>query len=171
MAHPLTFPALGFLALAGVGLGLHLGNASVSEINPLYFQEPPTRFHSDLAAYQSPASTGYSARADAASRLELGTGCIGCRTYPEEYFPRRDPAVESAYESGPSEQAPVQLAVAESEPDPDLMKRQADLDRLQRYSSYAVQAVEAQEREPIPATASAEAEATAIQGDEVAPAD
>jgi hypothetical protein len=48
MAHPLTVPTIGVLALAGAGLGLYLGNSAISEINPLYFTDPPSRFHADL---------------------------------------------------------------------------------------------------------------------------
>jgi hypothetical protein len=167
MAHSLTLPTIGVLALAGAGLGLHLGKQSISEINPIYFQEPPTRFHSDLSPYRSADSGGYVARMDMASPLQLGTGCVGCRTYPEEYFPQRDPMVDRAIE-GVSDEAPlVQPAVAETAPDPDLIRRQSELERLQRYAAFAIGA----EEEEAAAAAPADGEATAIQGEEVASAD
>jgi hypothetical protein len=40
MPHPLTLPALGIAALAGAAVGVYLGEQSVAEINPFYFQGP-----------------------------------------------------------------------------------------------------------------------------------
>jgi hypothetical protein len=166
MAHPLTLPTIGVLALSGAALGLHLGREAISEINPIYFQEPATRFHADLSPYQSQSPASYAPRMDMGSPLELGAGCIGCRTYPEEYFPQRDPAVIRVIEGASEQQPELQLAVAEAEPDPELIQRQSDLERLQRYAAFAVSA-----EQEAPAAAPADGEATAIQSEEVAAAE
>lgn len=167
MPNPLTLTTLGILSVAGAALGIHLGNTSVSEINPIYFKEPSTRFHSDLSPYRSQAEASSVAWADAGTRTELGTGCIGCRTYPEEYFPQRDPMVDQLVEGAPEEQAAVSHAVAEAMPDTDLLERQADLERLQRYARFSITADE-EALATLGQTASApiQDEASAIQGDE-----
>jgi hypothetical protein len=166
MANFWTVATVGILTTAGAALGIHLGNTSVSEIDPIYFQKPETRFHSDLSPYRREASGNYVAWTDNAGRAELGTGCVGCRTYPEEYFPQRDAIIESAVEGVPEETPAVELAVAETMPDADLVERQADPDRLQRYARFSVTAEDAP-----PAYAPTDSEASAIQGDEVAAAD
>jgi hypothetical protein len=163
MAYSMTVPTIGVLALGGAALGMHLGEISVAEINPIYFQEPPTRFHADLAAYQSPTSGGYDARMDATAPIELGTGCVGCRTYPEEYYPVHDPAVDRIGEEVGTQRAPVVLASAETVAPAE---RDPALDRLQRYSQFAVAAEEPQ----APPSTTVENEASAVQGDEIASA-
>ena len=164
MPHSLTLPTIGILALAGAGLGVYLGNDSVSEINPIYFQEPPTRFHADLSPYQSPASAGYDVRVNAAAPIELGGGCVGCRTYPEEYYPVRDPAADGIG-AEPQSKPAVQLAALSGAEDSDVVRRRADLDRVQRYAGFAVSA------EAETAQASRETETTEAQGTERAAAD
>ena len=163
MAHSMTLPTIGVLALGGAALGMHLGNISIDEINPVYFQEPPTRFHADLAAYQSPSSAGYDLRADAAP---TEPSCVGCRTYPEEYYPVHDAAVDSIGEERPQQRAPVVLASAETGEAAAPAERDPALDRVQRYSQFAVAAEERQ----APVEAAAESEAGAVQGDEIAAA-
>ncbi len=168
MPQSLTLPTIGILSLGAVGLGMHLGNMSIAEINPIYFQPAPTRFHSDLSANR-PDFESYAPRIDAAVPMELGTGCIGCRTNPEEYVPEREPAIDGSYGASPAEQAPVQLAAAAPPADADMIRREAELERLSRYSRFAVSADERQEvafAPEVPATA--DGEATAIQGDEMA---
>jgi hypothetical protein len=159
MAHSLTLPTIGVLAIGGAALGMHLGNISIAEINPIYFQEAPTRFHADLAAYQSPGSTGYNLRTAAAP---ADMSCVGCRTYPEEYFPRRDSAIDEMLEERPVQRAPVVLASAEAAEPAAPAERDPALDRLERYARFAVVAEEQR-----PASAPT-AEATAVQGDELA---
>ncbi len=161
MAHPLTLPTIGVLTLVGAGLGIHLGNASIAEINPQYFSERPTRFHSDLSPNRSRTADSYVARQDMVDVGLLGTGCVGCRTYPEEYYPDHDPSVDGPTSSDFEPQAEVRLASLEEQPSEEVAYRQTALDRIQRYSGFAVSSEEAT------APASAAAEASAVQGDEV----
>lgn len=163
MAHSMTLPTIGVLTLAGAALGMHLGNISIAEINPIYFQEPPTRFHADLAAYQSPTSAGYDLRANSEP---VDVSCVGCRAYPEEYIPVHDPAVDSVGVEWATQQAPVVLASAETGEAAAPTERDPALDRVERYSQFAVAAEEQQA--PVPAPA--ESEVSAVQGDEVAAA-
>ena len=154
MPHPLTLPTLGIMALVGAGLGTYLGKAAIGEINPAYFSDPPTRFHADLTPFGGPAGPStYVARRD--DGQGLGSGCIGCRTYPEEYYPIHEASIDS-YDSGwaATAEAPVQLASMEQEPAEEAARRQAGLEQVQRYASAAViQEAEAE-------TAAAPAEAT-----------
>jgi hypothetical protein len=176
MAQLLKLPILGGLVLAGGALGMHLGNSSIAEINPAYFQDRPTRFHSDLAAYQSPASVHYAARVDSPGPFELGTGCIGCRTYPEEYIPQRDPYVDAIIEGEAIEARPlVQRAAMATQDDAALVERQARLDQVDRYARFAVSVEQQAQQAPTAAAAAvaqaapaAAGEASSIQGDEVA---
>jgi hypothetical protein len=160
MAYSLTLPTIGVLALGGAALGMHLGDISVAEINPIYFQEPPTRFHADLAAYRSTPTAGYDAQTDAAAPVEVGTSCVGCRTYPEEYNPVHDPAVDAIAEDRAAQPALVVLASAGAGEAAAPAERDPALDRLQRYAQFAVTAEEPK--------APASDEASAVQGDEIA---
>lgn len=173
MAHPLTLPTtIGLLALAGAATGIYLGKDSISQINPIYFRDPPTRFHSDLSAYQAPATAGYDRRAEAVGMVDPAAGCFGCRVYPEEYYPQHDSAVDGFTETYSEPAGPVELAVAQAAPDADLLRRQADLERVERYSRPPISPREETEAAvPTPAAVPADAETTAIQGDEVGSAD
>jgi hypothetical protein len=134
MAHPLTIPMIGGLALMGAGLGLYLGNAAISEINPLYFSERPARFHSDLTPNGGLRLGGpapLSARADI---QDLGSSCIGCRDYPEEYYPIHDASVDG-YDSGFAVAEPkVELAAYQPEPVEEVLRLRADIERVERYA-------------------------------------
>ena len=156
MAHPLTVPTIGVLALAGAGLGLYLGNSAISEINPLYFTDPPSRFHADLTPNGSAHLSDYRPRLAGGDVQGLGDGCIGCRDYPEEYFPIHDASVDG-YDKGYAAAAEpaVQLAAYEPEPADQVMRRTADLERVERYArgSIVEEAVEAPRTEA-PAAAS-----------------
>lgn len=108
MGSPVTLSTMTALAIAGAGFGVYLGKSAIAEINPSYFAAPSSAsvFHSDLIADPSDVASApvVSARADDFSGL--GTGCGGCRTYPEEYIPVRDAAVDSfdaptSYAPGP----------------------------------------------------------------------
>lgn len=95
MANLVTLPAVAAMAIAGTGLGLYLGKSAISEIDPVYFNSPlsASRFHADLV----PSTGSFEAAPmpqDASLAQGLGSGCVGCRTYPEEYFPIHDPAVD-----------------------------------------------------------------------------
>jgi hypothetical protein len=155
MAHPLTIPTIGVLALVGSGLGLYLGNAAISEINPLYFTDPPARFHADLAPNRGGHPGSLAPRMTGADYQGLGESCIGCRDYPEEYFPVHEASVDG-YDRGLARSAEpaVQLAAYEPEPAEQVMRRRADIERVERYARGPVveEAVEAPAIEaPVPA--------------------
>jgi hypothetical protein len=136
-ANPVTLPAVSALAIAGAALGILLGNSAISEIDPAYFSKPEARFHGDLTPYRSPESAQTALRSEGVAPGALGDGCVGCRVYPEEYFPEHDGSVDgysaSAWE--PVEEASAQYAVYEAgeaaEPDERLAA-------IERYSSYRV---------------------------------
>ncbi len=137
MAHAMTIPIVGALTLVGVGAGIHLGNAAIGEINPMYFSEPETRFHADLSPYRPSDSPRRIVLAKAGDPA-LGTGCVGCRTYPEEYYPTQDPAVEpfARTYSARAEIAPETAAPAiEQQADPEAVRLQGDIQRVQRYAA------------------------------------
>ncbi len=147
MAHLLTTATLGVLAVAGSATGVFLGRAAVSEINPVYFSERADTFHADLVPFRPQAASEtavYDAGRLTPAELAqgLGTGCVGCRTYPEEYRPVQDPAVEpERYRERSSDAPAVQLAVYD--PQSDEAGRSADFAQVERYSSYQVAAAEA----------------------------
>ena len=143
-----TLPVLAGLSILGAALGITLGNSAIAEINPAYFNEAEDDFHADLVPYRS-SDWGQVHQAEYRSAQqpvivgELGSGCVGCRTYPVEYIPRHDPAVERYAEGGYGEsrvlRAPeptyvegVATAVA---PDPDR-------ERIVRYASYPLSSEE-----------------------------
>ncbi|MDP9413688.1 MAG: hypothetical protein M3Q08_06255 [Pseudomonadota bacterium] len=160
MARSLALPTLGVLALAGGGLGVHLGRASIAEINPAYFSSPPTRFHADLSPYRTNGSGALPGNGGAGS-LALGAECVGCRTYPEEYHPIHDPAVDG-YDTAYAAREEA-VAFAEDQPARESRLRDPDLARVALYVSFRVSAEEAE------AGASAEAdEAPVAQREEVA---
>jgi hypothetical protein len=151
--HPLTLPILSALALVGSGAGVFLGRSAIAEINPAYFSGPEPRFHADLSA-NPPSMDAPVHRAGALSAAELdqalGSGCVGCRTYPQEYFPVHD-TDESGYRTGwasmdePSVAGPaVQLSSDEpnqaelAERDAAQAEHAAALVRVHRYSGFAV---------------------------------
>ncbi len=151
MSRSQTLPTMGVLVLAGAGLGIHLGKASIAEINPAYFSERPSRFHADLSPYQSQGDDGLQA-SGGASMITLGSGCVGCRTYPEEYHPINDPAVDNYPSSDSDAQEPVSFA--EQQPSQEPREGNQDNARVELYASFPVSAEEAAAR------ASAEVEYT-----------
>ncbi|HET9639465.1 MAG TPA: hypothetical protein VFP12_09690 [Allosphingosinicella sp.] len=135
-----TLPILAGLSILGAALGITLGKSAIAEINPAYFNEAEDDFHADLVPYQSPDwaqvhQAEYRAAQQPVIVGELGSGCIGCRTYPVEYVPQHDPAVEH-YADGELLRAPepTQVVVAEA-PDPAR-------EQIQRYASYPVSSEE-----------------------------
>ena len=168
MANSVTLPTIGVLALVGAGLGIHLGNASIAEISPHYFSAPQTRFHADLSPNRSGTTDAYEIREDVADAGLLGSGCVGCRDFPEEYFPVRDSSIDSAIEGAAPAEGAVQLSVVPVESDVALAERQGALDRVRRYASYSISSEQdptGQERAQAPGPA----EQSAIQGAELEP--
>ncbi|MEA3053880.1 MAG: hypothetical protein QOG72_2783 [Sphingomonadales bacterium] len=133
-----TLPVLAGLSILGAALGVNLGRSAVAEINPAYYQEPEEHFHADLVPYRSPdwaqaQAAGYQAAQQPVVIGDLGSGCIGCRDYPVEYYPKHDPAVDG-YQDGYAASAPqpAQVVIVET-PAPDPAREQ-----VQRYASYQV---------------------------------
>lgn len=138
-----TLPVMAGLSILGAALGITLGNSAVADINPAYFNEAEDDFHADLVPYQSPNGAqvhqaGYRAAQRPAIVGELGSGCVGCRTYPVEYVPQHDPAVDRYVEGGLLRAPePTLVTVAETAPAPD-----PDRERIQLYASYPVSSEE-----------------------------
>lgn len=134
-----TLPVMAGLSILGAALGITLGKAAVAEINPAYFNEAEDDFHADLIPYRSAdGAQVYQAEYRAAQQPvlvgDLGSGCVGCRTYPVEYIPQHDPAVDRYVEDGLLRAPePTLVTVAETAPEPD-----PDRERIQRYASYPV---------------------------------
>ncbi len=174
MANPFTLSTATALALAGTGLGLYLGKSAISEINPAHFgASSQARFHSDLVSNRPDWDSPPAAVQNAALTTGYGTGCVGCRTYPEEYFPKHDPAVDDdgLYAGATSgriiEQAELEIAEA---------ARRAELASVERYAHYPVAdeekpamlvQVQAQARTQTPSDSSANdcAQETQCEGD------
>ncbi len=143
MNRSLTLPTMGALMLAGAALGIHLGKASIAEINPAYFSERPSRFHADLSPYQSDGDDGLQP-SGGASMISLGSECVGCRTYPEEYHPIHDPAVDQYPTSDSDAQEPVSFA--EQQPTQEPRPGDQGKARVELYASFPVSAEEAAAR-------------------------
>jgi hypothetical protein len=94
----------------------------------------------------------------------LGSGCVGCRDFPEEYYPVRDASIDNAIEGAPQAEGPIRLSAAAAEPDVALVQRQADLDRIRRYASYSISSEQEEAQAPGPA-----AEQSAVQRAELEP--
>jgi hypothetical protein len=148
MARPLTLSILGGLSVLGIATGVALGHAAISEINPAYFSEAPSRFHADrvpnrstdwaqvqVAEYQAPDGGA-----------GLGTGCFGCSgqidyvsastpsaNYTDAWLAEAERAAE-----------PAEAEVIYEIPDPER-------ERVVRYASYQVASED-------PATAGAESQ-------------
>jgi hypothetical protein len=138
MARAVDLSILGALALIGAGAGLHLGWSAIAEINPVHFSsaESGSAFHGDLVPNRSWDSGPSIPGPEQADALALGSGCIGCRTFPEEDRPVPDPAIEQVYaqREEPSASAPVQLAAYQEEAPEEAARREADLERVELYS-------------------------------------
>ena len=152
MPQPLTLATLSVLAAAGSVTGVYLGRSAIAEINPAYYDEPETRFHADMVPnppdFDAPVTrAGYLTQAE--RQRALGSGCVGCRTYPEEYYPVHDSSVDK-YQPGYAEMeeaaAPQPAVYA---PDPQEEARAADFAAVERYASYRV--VEEAATEPVAA--------------------
>jgi hypothetical protein len=142
MAQAMTLPIVAGLSILGTAFGVHLGRSAVAEINPAYFSEPETRFHADLVPYRAPdwAQVQVTEYQDAALAQGLGTGCVGCREYPEEYFPAHDSAVDG-YEDGGA--ASIQYAATETyQGEPEAADPDPEWEQVVRYASYPVSAEE-----------------------------
>lgn len=143
MPSTVTLSSMTGLIIAGAGLGLYMGKSAISEINPAYFDSSVTasRFHANLVA-NAPSIDGAPLSLQAATGL--GSGCVNCRTYPEEYIPVPDPAVEGytgSYASYTNEA--VERIMADAEEYVDSAPSREELERIQRYAHYRVSSEEA----------------------------
>jgi len=149
MGYPMTLPTMAALSIAGAALGVHLGHSAIAQINPAYFAEPEPRFHADLAPNRSPdwAQVQVAEYQDAGLIEGLGTGCVGCRAYPEEYRPVADPAIDGREDGWAASAQYVAAAPVESpaEPAPD-----PEREAVMRYASYPVAAGGEKEEAPAP---------------------
>ncbi len=160
MPVPTTLPIMAGLSILGAALGITLGRSAVAEINPAYFNEAEDDFHANLVPYRSPdwarvQQAEYRTAQQPVIVGELGSGCIGCRTYPVEYVPRYEPAVDLDSE-GELLQAPEPTVVTvaqASAPNPDR-------ERIQLYSNYPVSS----EERPVEAAEAPAEEAAAPTG-------
>lgn len=143
MGSPLILPTAAGLCLVGAALGVYLGNASINEINPAYFEahEPRSRFYADLTP-QGYRDRDWASVQEAELRAaqlgtDLGTGCVGCRTYPEEGFYRVYRASLGKSETGWAEveEPAIEPATEAAEPDPQT-------EQIERYASFPVTAEE-----------------------------
>jgi hypothetical protein len=142
MPHSLTLPLVAGLAIIGTAVGVSLGRSAVNEINPAYFTDPQVPFHADLSPYRTPDwAQVQSAEYQRDTIPEgLGTGCIGCTAAPALYLP--DP---QGWSDGLDDGRSASAAYAiEPEPAPtDPVPRDAELERIDLYASYPVDAAEA----------------------------
>ena len=144
MAHQLTWPTMGVLALLGTAAGVHLGYSAIAEINPVHFasSQPRTSFHADLVPNRPIDSAPMALAADDAM---LGAACVGCRTFPEEYYPIHDASVDGGYESDwASEDSAeaIELTAYAVETLAEVARRKADMERVERYAHAPVTAEE-----------------------------
>lgn len=156
MARAMTLPTVAVLAVLGVATGLHLGHSAIAEINPVHFSpHKPSSFYADMTPggridSQPQPLAEMNAHA-------LGSGCIGCGEYPEEYIPEHDPAVDFAFTSEPEAPATIafELAASEAEPPEEAARRRSGLDQVERYAWAPVTAEEVAVAEPVSAPADA----------------
>ncbi len=144
MPHPTTLGIAALLSIAGAAFGVHLGRATVGEINPAYLQDPEVPFYSDLVPGGRPRADcaqvqaqEYEAEAEAPPPA---AGCVGC-TWPADPTPREDPAIArydrvqyAKYEVAPTReraQAPAEVVIVEQ-------PAERDWSGVTRYASYPV---------------------------------
>lgn len=139
MAQSMTLPLVGALALAGVGAGIQLGHSALAEINPIYYSAPPTRFHSDLVANPPSMAAPQMAVAETEQAAPLGNGCVGCRTYPEEYYPIHDATVDDSPGVYAVDGAKVRVAAVQEQPDPEADRLRSEIERVTLYARGAAE--------------------------------
>jgi hypothetical protein len=147
VAHHLMLPAAA-LSLLGAGLGVYLGNGAIGEINPAYFQsdERPSRFYADMTP--SPPRNWAAVQASelraAEQGLPLHPACIGCRTYPVDYFPVHEASLGKPRIGWAAAEAPTPTLEAE----PAMMEAAPELASTERYAHFPVEAEEEPETAP-----------------------
>lgn len=150
MPYPSALPALAAIVVLGVTAGVQLGRAAAEEIPARYFASPEgTRSFAALSPNPSPEIVEPTwAASHAYEGYGLGAGCVGCGTYPEEYRPIHDPAVDgyddgySASALAPAEAPEFQYAAEEDEP--ESASAETDMDAIQLYAHFPVTMDEAE---------------------------
>jgi len=151
MAYPIALPAIAGLSIMGAACGVWLGKSAIADINPAYYNEPETRFHSDLVPYRSPdwAKVQAAELQQASGGEDYGRFCLGCIDYPEDAHPapiHQADGFEDGWSASASYAEPeVYAASAETAP-----VEQADPE-WQRVQLYAQARVSADEPEQAPA--------------------
>jgi hypothetical protein len=148
MRNQLILPSAAALSLVGAALGVALGNASIAEINPVHYasHEPASRFHADLTpqGYRDWAMVQASEYRAVQAGADLGAGCVGCRTYPEEVVPVHEASLGKPQTGWvevieTSAARPAVEVVEVAEPDPAVAQ-------VERYASFPVTAAEQEEQ-------------------------
>lgn len=158
MSNPITLSTMAGLAIAGAGLGLYLGKSAVSEIDPAHYSSPfsGSSFHADLAANGPVLDNAPSLTETAAFASDLGSGCVGCRTYPEEYYPVYEPAMDSYGSSSPSFRIePAETVIAKAEEFVAEAPSLAEIEQVVRYAHFRVSQDEEEDQETRPIFAEA----------------
>lgn len=148
MPNSLVLPLIAGLSLAGAAVGVQLGHAAISEIDPGLFSEPEESFHAGMVPYQSPdwaqvQQAEYQQPVPVA-QPETPPACVGCVTWPVDLGPQpsamapRNDRAPAASRAGARHQEAetVPSVVIEEAPDPAR-------ERIARYSSFPVSADEA----------------------------
>jgi hypothetical protein len=147
MANPLMLPTAAMLALVGAALGVVLGNGAINEINPVHFQteEPRSRFYADLTpqGYRDWQSVQAAEFRAAESGIDLGSGCVGCRTYPEEYVPVHEASLGKP-STGWAEVTEEMVEAPAVQPAVEVQEDEPDLEQVERYAHFPVTAEEQQ---------------------------
>jgi hypothetical protein len=139
------------LSLVGAAAGLSLGRAAIADVNPVYFHDPEQSFHADLAPYRSPDWAAVQAQEYRQAQVVTEPAptpdtCVGCRTWPVDYVPRRDPTVDRVYAPRADDReyreavTQVPAEAVDAAPDPARV-------RIVRYASYPVSREEAAAQE------------------------
>jgi hypothetical protein len=149
MPHIYTLPIAAGLTIAASATGIWLGNSAIREINPAHYSVPETRFHADLTPYRSPDQGQVPIAQDASFAEGLGSGCINCRTYPEEYYPNPDSYYRAPFqaEADGDEDGWSVSADTESAPAAEPAAANPEWERVQAYAAYRV----SQDERPAPA--------------------
>jgi hypothetical protein len=145
MRNQFILPTAAMLSLVGAALGVQLGNASIAEINPAHYasDEPAARFHADLTpqGYRDWATVQVSEYRAVQDGVDLGAGCIGCRTYPEEV------ALVHQASLGKPETGWVEvIEPPAAQPAVEVVESDPAVQEVERYASFPVTAEEQEEQ-------------------------
>lgn len=141
MAHPMAWPAMAALSIAGAAIGVQLGRSAIAEINPLYFSTPQARFFADLTpkAYRLGTSAWSDSSEHWFNELNVNgrSACLDCGGNFVE------PEIIEATLPDWDEPTPASDRI---EADADDPHRGIGTTQIERYASFPVTAEEAMER-------------------------